>query len=59
MALARPYVLWSRNRHSYLLVLLHLERNKLTCSNNRINLTRINRVRFVALVIARAGYANR
>jgi hypothetical protein len=27
--------------------------------NNRINLTRISRVRFWALLIARAGYANR
>jgi len=28
-------------------------------SNNSINLTRISRVRFLALMIARAGYANR
>jgi hypothetical protein len=27
--------------------------------NNRMNLTRINRVRFWTLVVARAGYANR
>jgi hypothetical protein len=27
--------------------------------NNRINLTRIRRVRFWALLTARAGYANR
>jgi len=28
-------------------------------SNNRINLTRIRRVGFLAQVVARAGYANR
>jgi len=59
MALARSYVLRSRICHSHLLVLIHLGRKKLTSSNNCINLTRISRVRFWALLIAREGYADR